>query len=236
MINDYLIFDGKTFNTVYHNYMGAIKQAYEELYDNWKYNYCYYLRLDSPSLKNFKKQILSEFPIYQTVANGYAVRCDMNIFYTALRKGDIEKAADIIKRKQFMSVKAFADNHDIDYSFALKEIHSIWCIATGNAICYPIPVALENRIAEWVNPSSKTNFCLYYNPDKIRNIGNLDFFDAIYDAYEIALEWALIMCKDRCTLNNNYSELAESEIRIKELLKRWNAGRIHGLTDPSNIL
>ena len=74
-------------------------------------------------------------------------------------------------------------------------------------------------------------------PGKTRAKGTFtSSFSRVYDAYEIALEWALIMCKDRCTLNNNYSELAESEIRIKELLKRWNAGRIHGLTDPSNIL
>ena len=236
MANEYFFIDEGTLKTVFKNYRQAVPQAYEELYGRWKEEYLPAITYDTPSWDDFKNQFYSQNAIYCTKDGKKAIKRESNAFYTALRRGHIEKAKDIVKKRQFMSVKAFAEKHDIEYSFALKEIHSIWYIATGNAVCHPIPVALENRITNWIQFKIGHTLPLYYMGYNVRNIGNLDFFNAIHNAYTIALVWALIMCKDRCTLNNDYSELAENEIRIKGLLKIWNADRIFGLTDPSNIL
>lgn len=94
---------------------------------------------------------------------------------------------------------------------------------------------MADTIANWMRFKPEKNISWKYR-NNTHNVNNLTFFDAIISTYKIAFEWAVMICNTKGELYNNFSELAEYEVKMNNLMRIWKTRTFKGFTDPNNIL
>lgn len=191
----------------------AANEVYQEMYGEWKRNYFYYLNIKAPEYLVFMYQAQALLP--KAYMNDEP-DAKPNALFKALKSNNFEKAKDIIRRTQYMTVKEFAEKNNIYYDLARKEIRSIWTIMTGKAKCESIPIILEDKFVNWMN-SELTNYSTVANYTHFYNMKNGNLYNSIFEVHNLAVASILIGSKSKSDLNDSLKEFKVSEEWFKEL-------------------
>lgn len=133
---------------VMQNFYTVANEVYNEMYAAWKKNYFDYLNVEVPKYPVYIYKTHTLLPIAYMRGEPDV---KPNAFFKTLKSNNFEKAKDIIRRAQYMTVSEFSQKNNIDYKLAKRESRSFWAIVAAKAKCEPIPIILENKLANWIN-------------------------------------------------------------------------------------
>lgn len=202
---------------VMQNFYTAANAIYNEMYATWKKDYFYYLNVEVPKYPVYIYKAHTLLPIAYMSGEPDA---KPNALFKALKSNNFEKAKDIIRRAQYMTVKEFAEKNNIYYELARKEFRSIWAIMTGKAKCEPIPIILEDKFVNWMN-SELPNCGTVASYTNLYNMKNSNFYTCIFEMRDLAIASILIGSKNKNDFDENLEKFKVSEEWFHKLEETW---------------
>lgn len=205
--------------------------VYQEMFGDWKKYYFCRLGFTTPDEAVFCYQTKQLLP--KEYMEGVP-DAKPNSLFKALLHGRWDDAMRIIRKAQFMNVKEWAAQYEIDYTLAQKEIHTLWILTTGESKCYPIPVWISEYYADWANGDSLAHgYTKRYA--KYRGMKNGSFFDGIFEACYLVLMTLVVSSKNQAELEAVFGKFAASGKWLSMLGIEWGDYSIQDVTEPDRI-
>ena len=206
----------------------AAEAVYEELFGDWKNYYFYYLCMEVPkkSVFIYQAQQLLPYDYMNDVQDAKP-----NSLYNALLRGRMKDAQRIIKKAQFLNVKAWAEQNGIDYRLAKMEIRSIWLMITGEVKCYPIPVQIADDYVKWVNGEFPTHGAMEHY-EAVRSMKNAALFNGVFETCRLVLASIVLNCTSETELYQEFERCHFCKEWMKQLSYIWGSCTFPLVTDP----
>jgi len=206
----------------------AAEAVYEELFGDWKNFYFSYLCMEAPKKSVFVYQAQKLLPHdYMNDVPG----AEPNSLFNSLLHNRMKDAQRIIKKAQYLTVKAWAERNGIDYTLAQKEIRSIWIMMTGEAKCYPIPAHISSDYVKWINGDFADHGALNHY-ENIRNMKNSTFFNGIFETCWLVLATIVLNCTSEAELYQEFERCHICKEWMKKLGNNWGSCTFSMITDP----
>ena len=195
-------------------------QVYEQMYGGWKTEHLEPLHIAPPDKLVFDYDIYALLPQkYMAGVHGY----HSNVLYDAANTYNMGKVADIIQKTQYMSIKEFAEQYDVDSEIVKMEWRTMWTLVTGCGTTRKIPVAIADAFYKWM--TKKVIPARQYAKSKVVVQGgrNLDAVKEVIEALNLVQGCLLIENNSRFDFDMAAYELythGHAEM-IRELREIW---------------